>query len=608
MKRSGWHILGFLVAALLWGCGGAGGPAAGPGGALDGGAAVGGPVGGGNFAAGPVSLPAPTVVAPDAPVTWTNISCTNVPGPNFECRGAAMSVLPNTEVQLRIFPPASAVARDTFSVVADAQGAWSATRAGEAGESVEICPKDKAGCWDYRIYKLPPEGGVVDGNSGTMKNLVIDPMGNSWHSRLFPKGFSLGRLVASLFISEARAQEAPRPYTAIYCSEASAFSFLEVLEENAPRCHLFQAARGAVISTRALSFDNCQQSDIRSIVSLRQPTTGEPMLLVAVKNRIHLIYTQPSPRIAWTYSFPGEVVSILELGDRIIAVVNAPTGVEHNLYYVDLRQKAPLGTGCYNPLEWLKGVENVTSSDAVSDAFTMVIYKQPGVYQAILGRTLPGSTIFRTQPAPLLLPSTTPLEARILKVEQNWVWVAVLNAAEKKIKVIKHYMAENNSKTIKDSNPGTDIIVVSGEPDQVQEIALEGLSSGGVNLSVFRPHFFNVNRSSQEMVYIDVSERGSKFVAIPFSWVSGEFGSVTQATVTDLGGASPASLRRDNTEGDSGWAYNDGTWQIRRVRTLREQLQIQAPSTIINDEIRLQLTNPDRITTPPSEEDEDSTR
>ncbi len=82
-----------------------------------------------------------------------------------------------------------------------------------------------------------------------------------------------------------------------------------------------------------------------------------------------------------------------------ITVVNAPTGVAHNLYYVDLRQKAPEGTGCYPALDWLKGTENVTSSDSLSEAFTMVVYKQPGVYQVMLGRHVPGSTAFRNRKA-----------------------------------------------------------------------------------------------------------------------------------------------------------------------------------------------------------------
>lgn len=595
MKRNMWHILGFFLAALLWGCGGAGGPAAGAGGALDGGGAGGGPVGGGNFAAGPVSLPAPSIVAPDAPVTWTSISCTNTPGPNFECRGTSQSVLPNTEIQFRIFAPAAAVPRDTFTTVADAQGVWSVTRAGEAGESVEICPKENGVCGSFRLYKLPPEGGVVDGNSGTMKNLVIDPQGDSWHSRLMPKSFRLGRLVASWFVPEARAQEALRPYTPIFCGDLTSFEILEAVgTAPVPKCDLFRAQRGGGPSIRAVTFDNCQQSDIRSVVSLRHPRTGQPVLLVAVKNRVHVVETQPSPRIVWAYSFPGDVVSILDQGDRFVAVVNAPTGVAHNLYYVDLRQKAPEGTGCYPALDWLKGTENVTSSDSLSETFTMVVYKQPGVYQVMLGRHVPGSTAFRNQPWPLLPPSNTPLEARILKVEQNWVWVAVLNAAQKNIKIVKHFM------------PDADVLVLGGEPDPVQEIALEGLSLGTGNLSVFRPHLFNVNRETRELVFVDVSEQGSKFVAIPYAWVDGNVGPVRTASVTDLGGASPASLRRDTSEGGAGWAYNDGTWQIRRVRTQRENLQIQLPAHLLTEGVPVQFYLRDGAApAPATEEDEE---
>lgn len=595
MKRKAWHILGFLTAAWLWGCSGAGGPAAGAGGALDSGG--GSPVGGsGNFAAGPVSLPAPSVVAPDAPVTWTNISCTNVPGPNFQCQGTSQSVLANTEIQFRIFPPAAAVPRDTFTAIADAQGAWSVTRLGEAGESVEICPKEKGICGDFRLFKLPPEGGVVDGNSGTMKNLVIDPEGNGWHSRLSPKHHSLGSWIAGLFVSEARAQDAPalKPFTPIYCGSLEGFAVLDAIDATAPTCSLYKAERGAAVSQRVLSFDNCQQDDIHSIVSTKHPVTGQPLLLVAVKNSIHMVETKPTPRIAWEYRFPGEVVSILDQGDRIIAVVNAPTGVAQNLFYVDLRQKAPMGTGCYTPLEWLKGLENVTSSDSLNEAFTMVVYKQPGVYQVMLGRNVPGSTDFRNQPFPLLAASATPLEAKILKVEQNWVWVAVLNAAEKKIRIVKHFM------------PDTDVLVLGAAPDPIQEISLEALTVGSGSLNVSHPQLFNVNRRTLEMVFVDVSEQGSKLVSIPYAYASGELAPVSVATVTDLGGASPASLRRDDTTGDSGWAYNDGTWQIRRVRTLREATQIQIPSLGMTEEVRTQLLAPQRVVVPSTaDEDED---
>ncbi|MCC6272516.1 MAG: hypothetical protein IT572_03530, partial [Deltaproteobacteria bacterium] len=594
----------------------------------DGGGAGGGPVGGGNFAAGPVSLPAPSIVAPDAPVTWTSISCTNTPGPNFECRGTSQSVQPNTEIQFRIFAPAAAVPRDTFTTVADAQGVWSVTRAGEAGESVEICPKENGVCGSFRLYKLPPEGGVVDGNSGTMKNLVIDPQGDSWHSRLLPKSFKLGRLVASWFVTEARAQETLRPYTPIFCGDVTSFEILEAVgTAPVPKCDLFRAQRGGGPSLRAVTFDNCQQSDIRSVVSLRHPRTGQPVLLVAVKNRVHVVETQPAPRIVWAYSFPGDVVSILDQGDRFVAVVNAPTGVAHNLYYVDLRQKAPEGTGCYPALDWLKGTENVTSSDSLSEAFTMVVYKQPGVYQVMLGRHVPGSTAFRNHPRPLLPPSNTPLEARILKVEENYVWVAVLNAAQKNIKIVKRFLPDTELVLLGgEPNPGPEItleglkgvegvkrflpeagvIALGGEADPVQEIALEGLSLGVSNLSVSRPHLFNVNRETRELVFVDVSEQGSKFVAIPYTWVDGNLAPIRTASVTDLGGASPASLRRDNTEGNTGWAYNDGSWQIRRVRSQRENLQIQVPAHLLTDGVPVQFYLRDGVApAPATEEDEE---
>ena len=199
-----WQKWVYGILPLLWACSGGAGPTA----ALDGGGAsapVGGPVGGGgNFATGPVSLPAPSVFSPNNPVEWVYINCTNVPGPNFECKGSAKSVQSKTEILVKIFAPAAAVPRDSFSLQAGEDGSWQFNRQATAGELLELCPKVDGICSGAKLFKIPPEGVSVSGSAGTMKNLVIDGQGNSWHSRWWPRG-GLRGLLASLWVSEARA-------------------------------------------------------------------------------------------------------------------------------------------------------------------------------------------------------------------------------------------------------------------------------------------------------------------------------------------------------------------------------------------------------------------
>ncbi|MFO1464078.1 MAG: hypothetical protein U1F66_09885 [bacterium] len=563
MKRFIGHKMVYLAVALLWACSGG----AGPGAALDGGSAGGGPVGG-NFAAGPVSLPAPSVVSPNNPVEWVNISCTNVAGPNFECRGTVHSVPANTEIQLSIYAPAAAVPRDSFSVQAGADGAWLASREGAAGESVEICPKIGGVCQGTRLFKLPPTGATVEGPQGTMKNLVIDPTGTSWHSRWLPRGLSWGRLFASLWISEASAQEAANPYTPVAC-DASYLGIEPVPPADAPGCRLYRAVRGDAASTPMVTFENCEQTDIHAIVSTQIPLTGRPLLLVAVKNRVYLIDIMKVPTISWTYSFPNEVTSLLDQGGGRFIVAAKPSSAvpganPGQFFYLDVGRKGSLAAGCYASNDTLRGLEGVTSSDSLNDAFAMVAYKPTGQYQVFLGRTQPGSVLFRNQPMPLGAPSANPLEVRLLKVEDEYVYLAILNGAEKKITLIKHYQ------------PTTDVLVLDAPADLVKEIGLEGLTADGAPLSVSRPQLFNVNRESRELVYVDISEQGTRLVSVPYAVVRGEWAPVTTASALALGNAGPAFLMRDNAEGaEGGWAYNDGPMQIIRVRSQREQLQMQ---------------------------------
>jgi len=569
MKHWVGHKLAFLGVVLLWACSG------GVGGAVDGGGTtgVGGPVGGGNFAAGPMSLPAPTIVAPNNPVEWVYISCTNVVGPNVECKGNTRSVPPNTEIQFSIFAPAAAVARDTFTAVAGADGSWLTAHAAAAGESIEICPKVKGTCQDLRYFKIPPEGSTVDGSAGTMKNFVIDSSGNSWHSRLWPRGFSFGTLLASLWIPEARAETAVGGYTPVICPTSGPIQVTLYDPASAPpadpsSCSLFRMARGDPASASMVNFDDCEQTDIHAIISTKIPLTGAPILLVAVKNRVYVVDISKVPTITWTYTFPDEVAAITDQGGGrfILAakVAAATTGNPRAFYYLDIAKKAALGAGCYSSNDFLRGLETVTSSDSLNDAFAMVVYNNSGNYQVFAGRTQPGVVTFHNQPMPISAPNANPLEVKVLNVEPDYVYLAVLNGGEKKITLIKHYF------------PSTDVVQSDAPADVVKEIGLEGLALGAAPLSVSRPQLFNANRDTHELVFLDIGEQGSRLITLPYNISHGDWTMVTTASAVSLGNAGPAFLRHDDSTGsDGGWAYNDGSYRIQRVRTTTEQFRMQ---------------------------------
>lgn len=545
------HRAAWLLALLLVACsGGAGGPV---GGGMDGGGGgPGGPVGGsGNYAAGPVSLPS-SANAPLNPVDIAKISCVKFPGPQFVCDGRNNSVPPNTKVEFRIFAPAAATPRDSFSVIADGEGVWTVSRDGVPGESVEICPIINGVCYSALYVVIAPDNVGVQAIPGTNKNLVIDSQGRSWHSRLMSKP---SRSWTSWLIGEAHAEEAAPPTLNAECRGVRAEAEAPVPE--ASRCNLYSQSSDGLAKVE-LSFDNCNQSDITSIVSAEDPTTREPLLLVAVKRSIYVVKQAPVATVVRRYNFPGTVSAVLSQGTHYAILVASP---DRPLFFLDLRNRDnPQEVGCYDLDDDLKGLKQVTSSQSLKNNFALAgFFESDGVseYRVLVGSYVGGGTQFSQLPATLQR-SASPLEVRILEANENAITVAVLQNSEKKLSFIRHPY----------SRAGVLYLLGATPSDATYEVPLASLAFGGAPYAVQRPQLLEVDPVYREVGFVDFTEAGTKLVTIPYN-VTPAGGMLTyprSTVVSEIGREAPAFLRVDEATKDGTWNYGGNHGQVRSVR------------------------------------------
>ncbi|HKX13048.1 MAG TPA: hypothetical protein VJP40_07840 [bacterium] len=546
LRRAAWALV-LLVAAC----------AGGPGAALDGGG-PGGPVGGGNYAAGPVSLPS-SANAPLNPVEWAEISCVNLPGPEFNCSGRPRSVPANTKIEFRIFAAAAATPRDSYSAVADGEGSWTVSRAGVPGESVEICPIINGACYANRYVVIPPENVGVEAIQGTGKSLVIDSQGRSWHSRLLPKP---ARSWMSWIIGEAHAEVSPTLVTA-QCRGVGAEP--EVVSAESAKCHLYSQMPDNLPKIE-LSFDSCSQSDISSIVPTEDPTTHEALLLVAVRRSIYVVKIGSNPQILRRYNFPGAVTAILPQGNHFSVLVAAP---DRPLFYLDLRNRdTPQEVGCYDLDDDLKGLKQVTSSDTEGHHFALAgFFENEGVseYRVLVGAYVAGGTSFSQLPVTLIR-SASPMEVRILDAKDSSVIVAVLQNAEKKLTFIRHpYFV-----------PGVYYLYGATPTDTTYEVPMASLSFNRTPYTVQRPSLLEVDPDFREIGFVDFTEAGTKLVTIPYDVTPSMSALVESTVVTEIGRAAPVFLQVDRNTRDGSWIYGGQYGQVQTLKPIHNIIQLDA--------------------------------
>ncbi|HKY64101.1 MAG TPA: hypothetical protein VJR29_11850 [bacterium] len=541
-RRSAW-ALALLVAACT---GGAGGPGA----ALDGGGGgPGGPVGGGNYAAGPVSLPS-SANAPLNPVEWAQISCVNLPGPEFNCSGRPKSVPANTKIEFRVYAAAAVNPRDSFEVVADGEGSWTVSRNGVPGETVEICPVLYGGCYATRYVVIPPENVGVEAIQGTGKRLVIDSQGKSWHSRLL-----------NWIVGEAHAADAP-PVVTSECRGLVAEP--EVVAPEAPKCHLYSQVPDSLPKIE-VSFEACNQSDITAIVPTADPSTLDSLLLVAVRRSIYLVKTGSNPVVLRRYNFPGNVTAILPQGEHFSVLVASP---ERPLFFLDLRNRGnPQEVGCYDLDEDLRGLKQVTSSHSQGRDFALVGYfENEGVaeYRVLVGAYVAGGTSFAQLPTTLLR-SASPMEVRILDAKDTAVIVAVLQNAEKMLTLIRHPY----------STLGLIYLYGSGPVDTTYQTNLGALSVSSAPYAVQSPQLLEVDQQFREIGFIDFTEGGTKLVTIPYGLTPNMRTYPDSTAISEIGREAPAFLRVDTATRDGTWIYGGNHGQVRTLKPVHNLISLE---------------------------------
>jgi len=252
-------------------------------------------------------------------------------------------------------------------------------------------------------------------------------------------------------------------------------------------------------------------------------------------------------------------------------------GTERNLYSLDLlHNKYNAAAGCYNVMPYLQGLQAVTASDSYKGVFGAVVYLSSGQYRVVVGRNATGSALFKNDPIPIVN-SANPLDVKVLKVNADSAWFAVLNSAEKKITVVKHYF------------PDTNVLQLGGPEDEVREVSLEGMSTGTGTLSVSKPQLLSVDRLNYDLAFVDITEQGSKLVTLRFGIAGAGLTGLTTAAVTDLGNASPSSLHRDTAAARMGWVYDGSSGAIERRRSATDEMKFQIEE---NGAIRAVQENP----------------
>lgn len=555
--------LGMGFAVLLLACVGGGGPS---GGDVGGGGIA---LDSGNFGAGPVDM--------DAPVTINKslIYCDNVEGPLVKCRGDNGAVPPSARVMLAVKDSNYAKSGFPFFGINEAHAAvgdytfCNANNMGAFGEpvgpcqvqanendKVAICVVNTKGiCMGGElVLTIGPEGTTTQGNTGTMKNLAIDPgSGDGFHSHFWQSPFHkvLAWVMEGLGVRSAHAQViqisanqdqinnqsggilvgvaevspvfAQYPSVNNTCGENTVnWNSLPDSDNLDPQCWVKRVRADTNISENFVGIPTCEngQASISDIEIYADGGTGKTALAVAVDNWVYLI-DKESKSVIRRLPFPYKVQDIIPLGPKIMFFLggeNFPDDAQ-SVYFWDNEGNYEFKCDLLNIGNTFDGLQSIVSSHHFeSNEFVLVgKYKIEDLifYKVLYAYYEPafefeGFNFYEIHKGP------NPVDAKILQAGAGWGHVVVMQPSLKQLSLA----GEN----------------FSGSSDYAIPIDLQNIQGPSGPIQWGEISNLNVNLDQKKIAFLNkIANDKTQLIWIPYSCTN-ELCSIStnSVEVTDL--------------------------------------------------------------------------